>query len=96
MMVEVVRRPSAWAARCTSSHCAVFILSGQMTARTSSSRISAAVPGRVPSPAVLQLGEELVDSDSPSVAAPCVTSSGEKAWMCISGTPALIAWQMFR
>ena len=58
MMVEVVRRPSACAARTTSSHCAVLILSGQMTARTSSSRISAAVPGSVPRPASFSSREE--------------------------------------
>ena len=51
MMVAVVRSPTACAASTTSSHCAVLILSGQMMARTSSSRISAAVPGSVPSPA---------------------------------------------
>ena len=41
--------------RMTSSHCAVLILSGHSTARTSSSRISAAVPGRLPSPAALSI-----------------------------------------
>ena len=41
----------------------------------------------------LQLREE-VGIDSPSVAAPCVTSSAEKAWMCMSGTTALIARQI--
>ena len=35
----------------TSSHSAVLSLSGHSTARTASSRISAAVPGRLPSPA---------------------------------------------
>ena len=33
---------------------------------------------------------------SSSVAAPCVTSSGEKAWMCMSGTAALMARQIAR
>ena len=64
-----------------------------MIARTSSSRISAAVPGSVPSPASFS-SRRNVDSDSPSVAAPCVTSSGENAWTCIPGTAALIALQM--
>ena len=36
------------------SHCAVVILSGHRTARTSSSRISAAVPGRLRQPRVLE------------------------------------------
>ena len=53
-MVDVVRKPTRWAVSITSSHCAVLILSGQMTARTSSSRISAAVPGSVPRPASLE------------------------------------------
>ena len=83
----------ACAARCTSSHCAVLSLSGQITARTSSSRISAAVPGRVPRPASLQLAQELGDR-RPSVSAPCAISSGEKAWMCMSGHAALTARQM--
>ena len=73
MMVEVVRRPSRCAARCTSSHWPVLILSGQMMARTSSSRISAAVPGRVPRPASFSCARNS-RTDSPSVAAPCVTS----------------------
>ena len=42
------------AVRCASSHSSVVILSGQMTARTSSSRISAAVPGRLRSPASIR------------------------------------------
>ena len=50
-----VARPIEWAVRCASSHSSVVTLSGQMTARTSSSRISAAVPGRVASPASLRL-----------------------------------------
>ncbi len=74
--------------RTTSSHCSVLILSGQMIARTSSSRISAAVPGSVPSPASFSCARKS-RSDRPSVAAPCVTSSGEKAWMCISGSACL-------
>ena len=94
MMVEVVRSPSACAARATSTHCWVLILSGQMIARISSSRISAAVPGNVPRPASLSCARNSL-SDRPSVAAPCVTSSGEKAWMCIPGTAALIALQIF-
>ena len=71
----------------------MFTLSAQMMARTSSSRISAAVPGKVPRPAALSSARN-DRIGSPSVAAPCVTSNGEKAWMCISGTAALMARQM--
>ena len=93
MMVDVVRSPSACAALATSIHCCVLILSGQIIARISSSSISAAVPGNVPSPASFSRTRKSVKL-SPSVAAPCVTSSGEKAWMCIPGTAALIALQI--
>ena len=51
MIVTLLRSPIEWAARCTSSHSSVSTLSGQITARISSSRISAAVPGSVFSPA---------------------------------------------
>ncbi len=53
----------------TSSHSAVFSLSGQMTARTSSSRISAAVPGKVLKPAALSCARN-DPIGRPSVAAP--------------------------
>ncbi len=51
MMVEVVRRPSLWAVSISSTHCAVVIRPGAITSRTSSTRISADVPGRLSSPA---------------------------------------------
>ena len=51
MIVTFDRSPTECAVRCASSHSSVFTLSGQMTARTSSSRISAAVPGSVARPA---------------------------------------------
>ena len=57
MIVTFERRPTECAVRCASSHSSVFTLSGQMTARTSSSRISAAVPGSVASPASFSLHE---------------------------------------
>ena len=57
--------------RSTSSHCAVLTLSGQMIARTSSSRISAAVPGSVPKPASFSSARNAGPA-APSVAAPCV------------------------
>ena len=53
MMVTFERRPTECAVRWASSHSSVSILSGQMTARTSSSRISAAVPGSVARPGLL-------------------------------------------
>ncbi len=51
MIVTLEFSPTAWAARWASSHSSVSILSGQRMARISSSRISAAVPGSVRSPA---------------------------------------------
>src|SRR3981081_4036760 len=51
MIVTFERSPASWAAACTSSHWPVVTLSGQLIRRTSSSRISAAVPGSEPSPA---------------------------------------------
>ena len=51
MIVTFERSPTECAVRCASSHSSVLTLSGQMIARTSSSRISAAVPGSVARPA---------------------------------------------
>ena len=51
MIVTFERSPTECAVRWASSHSSVSILSGQMMARTSSSRISAAVPGSVARPA---------------------------------------------
>jgi hypothetical protein len=68
MMVEVVRRPTSWA---VPDHVQPFggvDLVGQMMARTSSSRISAAVPGSEPSPRPSAAQE--VASGTPSVARP--------------------------
>ena len=56
----------------TSSHCAVLSLSGQMMARVSSSSTSAAVPGRLPSPASLSAVRYFL-KDQPNVLAPSVT-----------------------
>ena len=69
----------------TSSHSAVLTLSGQITARTSSSRISAAVPGSEPSPASRNSARKSGKA-RPSVFAPCQTSSGEKACTCMPGS----------
>ena len=51
------------------------------------------MPGSVPSPASFSRSRNSRNG-SPSVAAPWVTSSGEKAWMCMSGTAALMARQI--
>jgi hypothetical protein len=82
MMVAVLRNPTACAARITQPLLGV-ILSAQMSARTSSSRISAAVPGRLESPAARS--GQVFAQRQPSVSAPWVISSGENACTCISG-----------
>ncbi len=68
----------------------VLILSGHSTWRTSSSRISAAVPGRVPRPAAAS-SVNSSRSETPGVCAPCQISSGENACTCICGTAAFTA-----
>ena len=55
--VEVVRMPQRCAVRMTSTHCAVESLLAERMWRISSSRISAAVPGKRPKPVVAQHGE---------------------------------------
>ena len=80
MMVMFDRRPTECAVRCASSHSSVETLSGQSTARTSSSRISAAVPGSVLSPASLSRVRYSARS-TPDRRAPSVTSSAVKPWM---------------
>ena len=85
MIVMFERSPTPWATRWHSSHSSVSILSGHNTARTSSSRISAAVPGRLRSPASISR-RRYASSGSPSRLAPSVTSSAVKAWMWMSGT----------
>ena len=89
MIVVVERRPTRCAWSWTRSHWAVVTLSGQRTRLTSSSRISAAVPGRG-EPEVLQ-ALQVGASETPSVAAPCQTSSAENACTCRSGRRRLIA-----
>jgi hypothetical protein len=68
----------------------VSILSGQSTARTSSSRISAAVPGRVAQAGVHQaaqvVGQRLAEALGPSV-----TSSAVKPWTWMSGAASFTA-----
>ena len=63
MIVTFERSPTRCAASCTASHCSVVTLSGQITARTSSSRISAAVPGSEPSPSVAQPRQVLLERE---------------------------------
>ena len=79
------------------SRCAVETISIQVragslplvsTQRTSSSRISAAVPGNEPRPASRALIRKS-SIDRPVRAVPLTTSIGEKAWTCISGHPLL-------
>ena len=95
MIVTFERRPTSCAARCASSHCCVSILSGQRIARTSSWRISAAVPGNVRSPASLSVRRYSCRS-TPSRRAPSVTSSAVKPWMWICGATSVIAWTTLR
>ena len=64
-------------------------LSGQMTARTSSSRISAAVPGQRGEPGVLRKREVRRASGMPSRRAPSVTSSAVKPCTWMSGADLL-------
>ena len=49
-MVEVVGMPSLWAVRTTLVHCFTVTFLRDSMCRTSSSRTSAAVPGRVSRP----------------------------------------------
>ena len=72
----------------TSSHCDVLILSGQSDFLTSSSRISAAVPGNVDNPAAFRCSRNSL-KEIPRVSAPCHTSNGEKACICSWGTAVL-------
>ena len=78
IIVLVVRSPTLCASSSTRNHSSVLILSGQSVARTSSSRISAAVPGSVLSPASFHCNRKSCRL-KPSVRAPCQTSSGENA-----------------
>ena len=61
IIVTFERNPTRWAAPCTASHCSVVTLSGQMTCRTSSSRISAAVPGQRAEAGVAELRQIIVE-----------------------------------
>ena len=78
MMVELERSPAAWAALTISSQRCVISRRGATRARSVSSRISAAVPGIVPSPASFSQ-VRYSPSDIPLFLWPKWISSGEKA-----------------
>ena len=82
--------PSSCAVVMTSIQAAVGSLPLVSTQRTSSSRISAAVPGIEPSPAAFASVSHSRMDRSARVA-PLTTSIGENACTCISGTRARIA-----
>ena len=84
MIVDELRMPRSCAVRTISSHVSAGSLPFVRTHRTSSSRISAAVPGIVPRPwcaALLRNSR----NEMPSFVAPFRTSIGLNAWMWISG-----------
>ena len=76
-MVTFERKPTECAVRCASSHSSVLTLSLHNTARTSSSKISAAVPGSDDNPASFKR-VRYDANDSPRRLAPSVTSSAVK------------------
>lgn len=85
--------PSSWAVVTTSTQVAVGSLPLVRTQRTSSSRISAAVPGMESRPASLAAVSQS-RMDMPVRVAPLTTSIGEKACRCMPGTRALTALAM--
>ncbi|CAM5682618.1 hypothetical protein SGLAM104S_00824 [Streptomyces glaucescens] len=93
IMVEEERRPSSWAVVITSIQVAVGSLPLVRIQRTSSSRISAAVPGRESRPASFAAVSHS-RIDRPVRVAPFTTSIGEKAWTCMPGTRSLTALAM--
>ncbi len=93
IIVEDDRMPSSWAVVTTSIQSAAGSLPLVRIQRTSSSRISAAVPGMVSSPASLAAVSHS-RIDMPVRAAPLTTSIGEKACTCMPGTRAFTARAM--
>ncbi len=85
--------PSSCAVVTTSTQVAVGNLPLVSTQRTSSSRISAAVPGIVSRPASRRPSSHS-RIDTPAFDAPVTTSIGLNAWTCMPGTRALIARTM--
>ena len=90
IIVLVVGMPTRCAVETTSIQVRVGSLPLVSTQRTSSSRISAAVPGSEPRPASRALIRKS-SIDSPVRAVPLTTSIGLNAWTCISGTRCLTA-----
>lgn len=89
-MVELDRRPTSCAVVITSIHIEVGSLPLVSTQRTSSSRISAAVPGMVSSPASRSTVSHS-RIDMPLRVTPLAISIGENACTCIDGTRFLTA-----
>ena len=90
IMVELDRSPTSCAVVTMSIHSAAGSLPLVRTQRTSSSRISAAVPGIVSSPAACSSVSHSRTS-APAREAPLEISMGLNAWTCIDGTRALTA-----
>ncbi len=90
IIVELDRSPTLCAVLTTSIQVFVGSLPFVSTHRISSSRISAAVPGIVSSPASRALIRKS-SIDRPVRAAPLTISIGLKACTCMSGTRCLIA-----
>ena len=90
IIVELDRSPTSWAVVTTSIHAEVGSLPLVSTQRTSSSRISAAVPGMEPSPASRRLVSHS-RIDVPLLVTPLEISIGENACTCIDGTRAFTA-----
>jgi len=80
MIVAVVRIPRSCASLMILSHSWLEIFPGQMTFRTSSTSISAAVPQSDPSPASF-MRESISRVEMPLFLAPYATSIGLLAWM---------------
>ena len=89
IIVAVDLIPNEWATSITYPHWEEVILSSHKNFLILSSSISAAVPGRVPSPASLS-SVKYVSTDLLTVLAPCHISRGVKPWICISGNSSLI------
>jgi len=89
MMVAVDRIPIPCASRITRSQVAVSHFLGQITCRTSSTRISAAVPWRVPRPAA-RSRSSTSRVETPAFSATNETSSGEQKWTSTPGAASRI------
>ena len=90
IIVAVVGIPKSWAFVMTSIHWSLVIRPGEIRFRIVSSRISAEVPGRLPTPASFSSisCSRMVDRERTD---PYNTSSGEKPCICKSGKDFLIS-----